>query len=170
MENEALETANQEVVEEVKEEVVESQAPQQVIEAETPNKVYEELRKANNRIKELEIENENLKKSAERVAELEAEIENLKNSNDSMNSQIQASHNNNLLDKLGIDTKYAEDIVALIIGKGEEVNDETITKYANEHDEWKKTIVETQGVKELGATKNSSEISDREKFHNWWNS
>ena len=64
MENEALETANQEVVEEVKEEVVEAQAPQQVIEAETPNKVYEELRKANNRIKELEIENENLKKSA----------------------------------------------------------------------------------------------------------
>lgn len=168
--NEALETATQEVVEEVKEEVVESQAPQQVIEAETPNKVYEELRKANNKIQELETENANLKRDLEKVAELEKQIEELKNSNDSMNSQIKASHNNSLLESLGIDTKYAEDIVALIIGKGEEVNDETITKYANEHNEWKKTIIETEGVRELGAIKSNAETSDKEKFHNWWNS
>lgn len=166
-EEKALETATQEVVEEVKEEVVESQAPQQVVEAETPNKVYEELRKANNQITELEKENTELKN---KVAELESEITNLKNSNDSMNSQIKASHNNALVESLGVDTKYTEDIIALIIGKGEEVNDETITKYANEHNEWKKTIVESKGVTELGATKSNAETSDKEKFHNWWNS
>ena len=111
-----------------------------------------------------------MKKDLEKVAELEKQIEELKNSNDSMNSQIKASHNNSLLESLGIDTKYAEDIVALIIGKGEEVNDETITKYANEHNEWKKTIIETEGVRELGAIKSNAETSDKEKFHNWWNS
>lgn len=169
--NEALE-----VKVEAQEQPVEQPQPKEEVVAEvpatdnTPNKVYEELRKANNRIQELEKENEELKKSVEKVAELEAEISNLKASNGDMSNQIKATHNNALLEELGIDTKYSEDIVALIIGKGEEVNDETITKYAQEHNEWKKSVVETQGVRELGATKNSAETSDREKFHNWWNS
>lgn len=168
-EEKALETTVEETTETPTEEVKAEEVKSEVVEqpVETPNKVYEELRKANNQITELEKENTELKN---KVAELESEITNLKNSNDSMNSQIKASHNNALVESLGVDTKYTEDIIALIIGKGEEVNDETITKYANEHNEWKKTIVESQGVKELGATKSNAETSDKEKFHNWWNS
>lgn len=167
MEEKELAT-NEQPQEVVEEKTEQAEVVEEKVEAEvgTPNKVYEELRKTTNSFNALKEENDALKK---RVDELESEVETLRSSNGTMESQIKASHNNQLLDELGIDTKYSEDIIALIIGKGEEVNDENLTKYANEHKEWKKTIVETEGVKELGATKQNTEISDKEKFHNWWN-
>ncbi len=165
-ENKELATTIEETIEEPKQEEVQEEVKEETQEVGTPNKVYEELRKTTNSFNALKEENDALKK---RVAELESEVETLRSSNGTMESQIKASHNAQLVDELGIDTKYTEDIIALIVGKGEEVNDENITKIANEHKEWKRTIVETEGVKELGVTKQNTEISDKEKFHNWWN-
>ena len=66
-----------------------------------------------------------------------------------MQEQISAYKNIEIMNSLGIDSKNHSDLLAIIRGNGEEINEETISKYADKHPEWQ-TKKQTKGVEEMG--------------------
>jgi len=67
------------------------------------------------------------------------------------------AHKNILkMDELAIEKDKQEDLLAIIKGKGLELNEATISEEASKHPEWKKKA-ETSGISQLGQTKDISE-------------
>lgn len=123
------------------------------------NAIAEGMRKAskqneNNANNELET----LKNS---LSEKETLIAEKQNQMDQLNQELTAYKNINKMNDLGIDKKYQEDVIALIKGKGLEINEETISEIAENHPEWK--INEDFGVEFMGQTKPQANPYDEAK-------
>ena len=123
------------------------------------NAIMEGMRKAK---KETETQSndelENLKNSLNEKETLIAEKD---NQMEELNKELTAIKQVRKMDDLGIDKKYQEDVIALIKGKGLEINEETITEVANKHLEWK--VDADFGVEQMGQTKPQANPYDEAK-------
>ena len=123
------------------------------------NAIMEGMRKAK---KETETQSndelENLKNSLNEKETLIAEKD---NQMEELNKELTAIKQVRKMDDLGIDKKYQEDVIALIKGKGLEINEETITDIAENHPEWK--IDADFGVGQMGQTKPQANPYDEAK-------
>ena len=123
------------------------------------NAIAEGMRKASKQ-KETESndELENLKNSLNEKETLIAEKD---NQMEELNKELTAIKQVRKMDDLGIDKKYQEDVIALIKGKGLEINEETISEIAEKHPEWK--IDADFGVGFMGQTKPQANPYDEAK-------
>ena len=123
------------------------------------NAIMEGMRKAK---KETETQSndelENLKNSLNEKDSLIAEKD---NQMDELNKELTAIKQVRKMDDLGIDKKYQEDVIALIKGKGLEINEETISEIAEKHPEWK--VDADFGVGQMGQTKPQANPYDEAK-------
>lgn len=123
------------------------------------NAIMEGMRKAK---KETETQSndelENLKNS---LTEKETLIAEKDNQMDELQQELTAYKNINKMNDLGIDKKYQEDVIALIKGKGLEINEETISEIAEKHPEWK--IDADFGIGQMGQTKPQANPYDEAK-------
>ena len=123
------------------------------------NAIMEGMRKAK---KETETQSndelENLKNS---LTEKETLIAEKDNQMEELNKELTAIKQVRKMDDLGIDKKYQEDVIALIKGKGLEINEETISEIAENHPEWK--IDADFGVGFMGQTKPQANPYDEAK-------
>lgn len=76
-----------------------------------------------------------------------------------MEAQIKSFKNIDLMNSLNVDPNKQSDLLAIIRGNGEEVNEETIAKYAEKHPEWIKEEEES-GIETMGQTKTTSESNE----------
>lgn len=115
------------------------------------NAIAEGMRKASkNKEMQSNEELENLKSS---LNEKETLIAEKQQQMDDLNKELTAIKQVKKMDDLGIDRKYQEDVIALIKGRGEEVNEETISQIAEKHPEWKVDV--EIGIGSIGQTKQS---------------
>ena len=123
------------------------------------NAIAEGMRKASKQ-KETESndELENLKNSLNEKETLIAEKD---NQMEELNKELTAIKQVRKMDDLGIDKKYQEDVIALIKGKGLEINEETISEIAENHPEWK--VDADFGVGFMGQTKPQANPYDEAK-------
>lgn len=123
------------------------------------NAIMEGMRKAK---KETETQSndelENLKNSLNEKETLIAEKD---NQMEELNKELTAIKQVRKMDDLGIDKKYQEDVIALIKGKGLEINEETISEIAEKHPEWK--VDADFGVGFMGQTKPQANPYDEAK-------
>ena len=123
------------------------------------NAIMEGMRKAK---KETETQSndelENLKNS---LTEKETLIAEKDNQMEELNKELTAIKQVRKMDDLGIDKKYQEDVIALIKGKGLEINEETITDIAENHPEWK--VDADFGVGFMGQTQPQANPYDEAK-------
>ena len=123
------------------------------------NAIAEGMRKASKQQQtQSNDELENLKNS---LTEKETLIAEKDNQLEELNKELTAIKQVRKMDDLGIDKKYQEDVIALIKGKGLEINEETITEVAENHPEWK--IDADFGVGFMGQTKPQSNPYDEAK-------
>ena len=113
------------------------------------NAIAEGMRKAsknqaNQNNEELEKLNASLSEKDSLIAEREKQLE-------ESQKELTAIKQVKKMDDLGIDRKYQEDVIALIKGRGEEVNEETISLIAEKHPEWK--VDAEIGIGQLGQTR-----------------
>jgi len=108
------------------------------------NKVKEEERKANNKAND----------------DLQARLNDLETKFKAQSEELKAVKDLELIDNLGVDKNHRSDVIALIKGNGDEVNDENIKAYVEKHPEWKASEDNQSGVKFLGA-KGSNEQVDK---------
>lgn len=123
------------------------------------NAIAEGMRKAskqneNNANNELETLKNSLSEKDTLIAEKQNQM-------DELQQELTAYKNINKMNDLGIDKKYQEDVIALIKGKGLEINEETISEIAENHPEWK--INEDFGVEFMGQTKPQANPYDEAK-------
>ena len=123
------------------------------------NAIAEGMRKASKQQQtQSNDELENLKNSLNEKETLIAEKD---NQMEELNKELTAIKQVRKMDDLGIDKKYQEDVIALIKGKGLEINEETITDVANKHLEWK--VNDGLGVEVMGQTKPQANPYDEAK-------
>ena len=123
------------------------------------NAIAEGMRKASKQQQtQSNDELENLKNSLNEKETLIAEKD---NQMEELNKELTAIKQVRKMDDLGIDKKYQEDVIALIKGKGLEINEETITEVANKHLEWK--VDADFGVGQMGQTKPQANPYDEAK-------
>ena len=123
------------------------------------NAIAEGMRKASKQQQtQSNDELENLKNSLNEKDTLIAEKD---NQMEELNKELTAIKQVRKMDDLGIDKKYQEDVIALIKGKGLEINEETITDVANKHLEWK--VNDGLGVEVMGQTKPQANPYDEAK-------
>lgn len=129
---------------------------QEEVEQIKKNAIAEGMRKAtkqqatqNN--EELEKLNASLSEKDSLIAEREKQLE-------ESQKELTAIKQVKKMDDLGIDRKYQEDVIALIKGRGEEVNEETISLIAENHPEWK--VDAEIGIGQLGQTRPQSNPYD----------
>ena len=115
------------------------------------NAIAEGYRKASE--KKEQGQNDELSKLQESYSQKENEINELK-------GQVEAFKQVQKMDELGVDKKYQQDLLALLKGKGLEINEETITELAENHPEWKKQE-ENQGITSIGQTRNVDDETKR---------
>lgn len=113
------------------------------------NAIAEGMRKASKQQatqnnEELEKLNASLSEKDSLIAEREKQLE-------ESQKELTAIKQVKKMDDLGIDRKYQEDVIALIKGRGEEVNEETISLIAENHPEWK--VDAEIGIGQLGQTR-----------------
>ena len=120
------------------------------------NAIAEGMRKASKQQQtQTNDELENLKASLNEKDTLIAEKQ---NQMDDLTKELTAIKQVNKMNELGIDRQYQEDLIAIIKGKGEELNEETITAYAEKHPEWQ--VEKEIGIASLGQTKQSQNPYD----------
>ena len=123
------------------------------------NAIAEGMRKASKQQQtQSNDELENLKNS---LIEKETLIAEKDNQMEELNKELTAIKQVRKMDDLGIDKKYQEDVIALIKGKGLEINEETISEIAENHPEWK--IDADFGVGFMGQTKPQANPYDEAK-------
>ena len=120
------------------------------------NAIAEGMRKAtkqqaNQNNEELEKLNASLSEKDSLIAEREKQLE-------ESQKELTAIKQVKKMDDLGIDRKYQEDVIALIKGHGDEVNEETISLIAENHPEWK--VDAEIGIGQLGQTRPQSNPYD----------
>lgn len=120
------------------------------------NAIAEGMRKASKQQatqnnEELEKLNASLSEKDSLIAEREKQLE-------ESQKELTAIKQVKKMDDLGIDRKYQEDVIALIKGRGEEVNEETISLIAENHPEWK--VDAEIGIGQLGQTRPQSNPYD----------
>ena len=123
------------------------------------NAIAEGMRKASKQ-NETNANNE-LETLKNSLSEKETLIAEKQNQMDELQQELTAYKNINKMNDLGIDKKYQEDVIALIKGKGLEINEETISEIAENHPEWK--INEDFGVEFMGQTKPQANPYDEAK-------
>ena len=123
------------------------------------NAIAEGMRKASKQ-NETNANNE-LETLKNSLSEKETLIAEKQNQMDELQQELTAYKNINKMNDLGIDKKYQEDVIALIKGKGLEINEETISEIAEKHPEWK--INEDFGVEFMGQTKPQANPYDEAK-------
>lgn len=123
------------------------------------NAIAEGMRKASK--KQETQNNEELETLKSSLSEKETLIAEKQNQMDELQQELTAYKNIKKMDDLGIDKKYQEDVIALIKGKGLEINEETISEIAENHPEWK--INEDFGVEFMGQTKPQANPYDEAK-------
>lgn len=79
-----------------------------------------------------------------------------------MQEQLKAFKNVEKMNELGIDNSHHKDLIAIIKGNGEEITDETIQKYSEQHPEWKKEE-QKKGVEQLGKSYQPNQNDEEEK-------
>jgi len=117
------------------------------------NAIAEGMRKAskqqaNQNNDELEKLNASLSEKDSLIAEREKQLE-------ESQKELTAIKQVNKMSELGIDKKYQQDVIALIKGRGEEVNEESIVAMCEAHPEWKVEI-ET-GINSIGQTRQTTD-------------
>ena len=117
------------------------------------NAIAEGMRKAskqqaNQNNDELEKLNASLSEKDNLIAEREKQLE-------ESQKELTAIKQVNKMSELGIDKKYQQDVIALIKGRGEEVNEESIVAMCEAHPEWKVEI-ET-GINSIGQTRQTTD-------------
>lgn len=120
------------------------------------NAIAEGMRKASKQQatqnnEELEKLNASLSEKDSLIAEREKQLE-------ESQKELTAIKQVKKMDDLGIDRKYQEDVIALIKGHGDEVNEETISLIAENHPEWK--VDAEIGIGQLGQTRPQSNPYD----------
>lgn len=115
------------------------------------NAIAEGMRKASK--KQETQSNEELETLKTSLSEKETLIAEKQQQMDDLNKELTAIKQVKKMDDLGIDRKYQEDVIALIKGRGEEVNEETISLIAEKHPEWKVDV--EIGIGSIGQTKQS---------------
>lgn len=123
------------------------------------NAIAEGMRKASK--KQETQNNEELETLKSSLNEKETLIAEKQNQMDELQQELTAYKNINKMNDLGIDKKYQEDVIALIKGKGLEINEETISEIAENHPEWK--IDAEIGVEFMGQTKPQANPYDEAK-------
>lgn len=117
------------------------------------NAIAEGMRKAtkqqaNQNNEELDKLNASLSEKDSLIAEREKQLE-------ESQKELTAIKQVNKMSELGIDKKYQQDVIALIKGRGEEVNEESIVAMCEAHPEWKVEI-ET-GINSIGQTRQTTD-------------
>lgn len=115
------------------------------------NAIAEGMRKASK--KQETTNNEELESLKTSLSEKETLIAEKQQQMDDLNKELTAIKQVKKMDDLGIDRKYQEDVIALIKGRGEEVNEESISLIAEKHPEWKVDV--EIGIGSIGQTKQS---------------
>lgn len=138
-EEKATRTYTQEEVEQIKKNAI----------AEGMRKATKQQATQNN--EELEKLNASLSEKDNLIAEREKQLE-------ESQKELTAIKQVKKMDDLGIDRKYQEDVIALIKGHGDEVNEETISLIAENHPEWK--VDAEIGIGQLGQTRPQSNPYD----------
>lgn len=95
--------------------------------------------------------------------ELKTQLEQANAQNQSLINELNSLKNVLKMDELAIDKDKQEDLIAILKGKGLEINEATIMEEALRHPEWKKKA-ETSGITLLGQTKETE--SERVKREN----
>lgn len=95
--------------------------------------------------------------------ELKTQLEQANAQNQSLINELNSLKNVLKMDELSIDKDKQEDLIAILKGKGLEINEATIMEEALRHPEWKKKA-ETSGITLLGQTKETE--SERVKREN----
>ncbi len=126
---------------------------QEEVEQIKKNAIAEGMRKAskqqaNQNNDELEKLNASLSEKDSLIAEREKQLE-------ESQKELTAIKQVNKMSELGIDKKYQQDVIALIKGRGEEVNEESIVAMCEAHPEWK-VEVET-GINSIGQTRQTTD-------------
>lgn len=127
-------------------------------------KATEEPDKTETAVIQLKAEEEGkpeLNSLAERVRKLENQLREKDGTISELTKQISAIHTQNVMDECGISKDHREDLMAIIIGHGDEPTDENVRRYAETHKEWKSGEV-TPGIITLGA-KIPEATADNEK-------
>lgn len=129
---------------------------QEEVEQIKKNAIAEGMRKASKQQatqnnEELEKLNASLSEKDSLIAEREKQLE-------ESQKELTAIKQVKKMDDLGIDRKYQEDVIALIKGHGDEVNEETISLIAENHPEWK--VDAEIGIGQLGQTRPQSNPYD----------
>ncbi len=126
---------------------------QEEVEQIKKNAIAEGMRKAskqqaNQNNDELEKLNASLSEKDSLIAEREKQLE-------ESQKELTAIKQVNKMSELGIYKKYQQDVIALIKGRGEEVNEESIVAMCEAHPEWK-VEVET-GINSIGQTRQTTD-------------
>jgi len=126
---------------------------QEEVEQIKKNAIAEGMRKAtkqqaNQNNEELDKLNASLSEKDSLIAEREKQLE-------ESQKELTAIKQVNKMSELGIDKKYQQDVIALIKGRGEEVNEESIVAMCEAHPEWKVEI-ET-GINSIGQTRQTTD-------------
>ena len=159
------------IKEEAKQEEVQENKPLQ--NEEKPVKTYTEEEVAE--IKKNAIAEGMRKASKKQETQTNDELENLKSSlnekdsliaekqqqMDDLNKELTAIKQVNKMNELGIDKQYQEDLIAIIKGRGLELNDETIIEMAEKHPEWKAD--KELGIGSIGQTRQSQNPYEEER-------
>lgn len=159
-----MEELKQEQMQEQQESVEEKQATtseekpvktytQEEVEQIKKNAIAEGMRKASKQQAtqnndELEKLNASLTEKENLIAEKDKALE-------ESQKELTAIKQVNKMNDLGIDKKYQQDVIALIKGRGEEVNEESIVAMCEAHPEWKVEI-ET-GINSIGQTRQTTD-------------
>jgi len=125
---------------------------QEEVEQIKKNAIAEGMRKAS---KQAESQtNEELDKLKASYSESQSKLEDTQ-------KELTAIKQVNKMNELGIDKNYQEDVIALIKGKGLEVNEETIADICGKHPEWKAD--KQLGVGSMGQTRqNNNAVEEAE--------
>lgn len=159
-----MEELKQEQMQEQEENVEEKQATtseekpvktytQEEVEQIKKNAIAEGMRKAS---KNQEIQNN------EELDKLNASLNEKQLQMDEMQKELTAIKQVNKMNDLGIDKKYQEDVIALIKGKGLEVNEDTIVEMCEKHPEWK--LEQDNGIGTMGMPRQDSNPYEEAKI------
>ena len=129
---------------------------QEEVEQIKKNAIAEGMRKATKQ--QANQNNEELEKLNASLSEKDSLIAEKENQMNELNAELTAIKQVKKMDDLGIDRKYQEDVIALIKGHGDEVNEETISLIAENHPEWK--VDAEIGIGQLGQTRPQSNPYD----------
>ena len=122
---------------------------QEEVEQIKKNAIAEGMRKASKQ--QATQNNEELERLNASLSEKDSLIAEKENQMNELNAELTAIKQVKKMDDLGIDRKYQEDVIALIKGHGDEVNEETISLIAENHPEWK--VDAEIGIGQLGQTR-----------------